>query len=360
MSNVNLGASSSSELSLNNVSTIPDPNQSHSKNETKEDWDSWDPMAEDYSSSRNTLSLDPDKDPLTTITGKVRPISSKIGNVTICDHYAKYGECADGDYCDRIHVDPRARDKIWTLQNTYETNKNRACMNFTYLSPQEFTPDPEALLLVSVTSAKSPVNFYFVAPYELMNFKQYSSDDLEFYIDRVQQTSTAKTKLQKCHEQLALLFEHSYRIDNLNDEIYLSQIVACKLKDGRYRRAMVIDTPNLFEDKFNYTLLLLDVGTEVELPRELIYDIKAYCLSEPPMAVNCRLAVKPPNGETRWSQEAMNFFEEKARGKKYLLCKILDYIKYDRIYTVDLYHPIFRRSLTESMINKGLAEKCEY
>lgn len=323
------------------------------------EWDNWDPLAEDYKSPKNTLALNTDKDPVSTITGLVRPVSSRIGTVTICDHYAKYGNCVDGEYCDRIHISPKSREKIWSLQNNCELNKNRVCMNYTYLSPVELKPDPSVLLLASVTNAGSPNMFYFVAPYEAMNFSQYTTDELDFFIERVSRTSSVKSKLQKCHDQLASLFDHPYRIDNVNDDIYLSQIVACKLKDNRYRRAMVIEVPDIFMDKFNYKLHLIDIGIEVELPRESIYDIKAHCLSEPPMAINCRLDIRPVD-ESGWSEEALEMFEIEARGEKFWLCKIIDYLEYDNMFTVDLYHPKTRLSLTERLIESGVAVRCRY
>lgn len=318
--------------------------------------DDWDPLAEDYNSTKNTLTLDEDRDPMSLVDGRVRPISSKIGNVHICEHYARYGNCADGHYCDRLHISPRSREKIWAIQNTCELNKNRVCMNYTYLSPIELKPDPSVLLLVSVTNAASPNNFYFIAPYESMNFSQHTEEDLKFFIDRVANTSSVKVKLQKCHEQLAALFDHPYRIDNVNDEIYLSQIVACKLKDGRFRRAMVVDVPDYSTDKFNYKLQLIDIGIEVELPRESLYDIKAQCLSEPPTAVNSRLDIMPAEGFA-WPKEALETFELEARGEKYWLCKIINYMKYDNVFTVDLYHPKTRFSLTERFIKSGMAKR---
>lgn len=331
----------------------------HEEEDDISEFDSWDPLTEDFKSPKNTLALNVDDDPLAQITGRVRPVSSKIGHVSICDHYARYGNCMDGQYCEKIHISPASRDKIWALQNNTELNKNRLCINFTHLSPIELQPDPKVLLLASVTNASSPNLFYFVPPYESMNFSPYNDEDLEFYIERAPRNSSVKAKLQLCHEQLESLFEHSYRIDNLNDDIFLSQVVACKLKDKSYRRAMVLDVPDFSMDKFNYRLHLIDVGIEVELPRESIFDIKATCLSEPPMAVPSRLNIKPI-GNSNWSQEALDMFELEARGERFWLCKIINHLVYDNIFTVDLYHPKTRSSLTERLIEAGLAEKCLY
>lgn len=323
------------------------------------EFDRWNPMSEDFESNKNTLTLNPNSDPLTFTTGKLQPIGSKIGNVIICEHFANFGECADGRFCDRLHVDPRAREKIWTLQETYESNKGRTCMNFTYLSPIEVEINPKKLLLVSIASVTSPSSFYVVAPFENLDFACLNKSEIDFYVNRIQQTSGIKKKIEHFHQQMADIFDHTYRVDNLNDEIYLSQIVACKLKNGHFRRAMVIGLPDIYDEAdINYKLLLIDIGVEVELPRELIYDIKAKTLSEPPLAYNCRLDMRPARGELRWSEAALSQFRSLVRQNRFSLCQVKQHIKADRILTVDLLDLNTRVSYTEKMFEYGFAESC--
>lgn len=351
--------------------TPPNQTQENSPNSSKRrgeqqssdndlaEFDHWNPMLDDYTSAKNSLLLNPSGDPLTTITGKIQPIRSRIGNVTICERFATYGECSDGRFCQRIHIDPEAREKLWAVQNTYESNKGRTCVNFTYLSPLDLKPDPKSLLLVAMANISSPSNFYVVAPFENLNFAHLSQADIDFYVDRIQQTSSVKKKIEQFHEQMAEIFGHSYRVDNLNDEIYLSQIVACKLKDGHFRRAMVVGLPDLGDyADINYRLFLIDLGVEVELPREFIYDIKANILSEPPLALNCRLDIKPAGGALNWSSGALAQFRSLTNRNRFSLCRVIDHIKADRILTVDLLDVITRASFTEQMISSGLADKC--
>lgn len=323
------------------------------------EFDRWNPMSEDYLSPMNTLTVSSSSDPLTMITGKIQPIPSKIGNITICERFAKYGECADGRFCSRIHIDPRARQKIWAIQNTYELNKGRTCMNYTYLSPIDIRPDPDALLLVSIASISSPSNFYAVAPFENLNFINLSRSDMDFHISRVHQTSTAKKKIEQFHLQMADIFGHSYRVDNLNDDIYLSQVVACKLKDGFFRRATVVGLPDPADyADVKFKLFLIDVGVEVELPRELIYDIRAIILSEPPLALNCRLNIKPARGALEWSTGAQVQFNNLVKQNRFSLCRVKDHIEADRILTVDLLDINTKLSFTDKMLSSGLAVKC--
>lgn len=327
------------------------------KPQVSEDWDSWDPRKDDYMSSMNTtaLAVDAKENPLASITGTRLSIANKLGNVTICERYIQFGDCMDRQYCPKLHVDPRNREQLLALQETYESNKNRTIMNFTYLSPQEIKPDSEALLLASVTCAKDPNNFYIILPYENKNFAQCTESDLKFYIDQVKTSSPAKSKLQIFHNKLTRIFDHEYRVDNVNDTIYKSQMVACKARDGQFRRAMVIDIPE--DDGFEYTLFLLDFGTSVKLPREHIYDIRADCLSEPPLAIHCRLPLKPSHGDLSWNEAASSMFETLSRGQLYLLCIILGYSNQNQMYTVELKHITSRNSLTERMIQSDLAEK---
>lgn len=331
-----------------------------SQNESEELWDEWNPMMDDFSSSRNTLSLNPDKDPLSIITGKPIASSSRIGQVKICNHYAKYGNCMDGVYCSRLHVEPVAQDKLRWLQETCERNRNRICLNYTYLSPIELEASEKHRLLVTVTNPMKPNNFYLVAPYFSYDLSNHADEDIKFYIDNINTNSLYKIKLEKAHQQLQILFDHHYRVDNVNDDIYRSQIVACRLKDNQFRRAMVLQAPDLAFDEFNYKLLLLDIGTEIECPRECIYDIKAECLSEPPMAINARLDVKPPKNSIEWPPETISFYHDYISQRKHLFCKLIQYLEADRMFRVDIYDIESKESLTELLLRNGLAEKFNF
>lgn len=318
------------------------------------DWDSWDPMGDDLRSTSNNLTLDPNRDPMCQITGQRRTIAEKIGDVTICDHFSRYGECADGEYCDRLHVDPYQKEKIWAMQNQCELNKNRLCINYTYLSPIEIEPNPEKLFLVSVTSKERVNDFYMIMLYESLDFTRFSSSDIKFYIDNVKSKSIVKTKLTKIHQELKSIFDHEYRIDNPNDKVYLSQIVACKTENGCFRRAMVIKTPELTGGL--YRLLLIDIGKYVDLPREGIYDIKAQYLSEPPIAINCRLPLKPTCDQVELSDELMLYFQLWTEKSQFFLCKMISYSEMDRIFTVDLIQYESRKSLVDEIVQRGFAD----
>lgn len=318
----------------------------------------WDPMGEHFYSTHNTTALDPDKEPECLVTGRMMNEVLKVGKHPVCNHFLKYGTCADDTYCDRLHIDPSARSGIHSLQRDYEMNTGKTRLVSSFLSPIELTPNVDVLILVSITMIKSPCMFYFVAPYEQMNFAGHLKDEIDFYIGRVKNSSIIKTKLQKCHEQLACLFDHNYRVDNPKSIICNCQIVACKLDDGRFCRAMVVDN-RIDDDQFErlYTLFLIDVGIEVKLPRESLYEIRASCLTEPPMAIMARLDVKPAGGELNWHPETLSTFKKLATGEKYLFCRVKSYWKQDDIFTVDLLRIDDRTSVTEVLLRNGLAER---
>lgn len=324
--------------------------------ENTDDWDLWDPMNDDYYSSKNTLELDPIEDPECDVTGQMA--INKFAGKEICQHYIKYGTCVDDQFCAKLHVSPAVRDRLWTQAKLHGLNKSRVCLNYTYLSPVVLEPDQNKTLLISVTQVKSPSDFSFIAPYEQIDFSHFNDQELEFYIGRVHSTSPYKTKLQKCHEQLSALFDHNYRIDDIDDTIYLSQIVACKLENGQFCRALVVETEDLLNDVLDYKLFLLDYGISVRRPRELIYDIRATCLSEPPLAIHGRLNLKPAAGQTKWPEEALTKFGQQVASEEYILCKILRFEPQDRTFIVDLYDTKTRSSITDKMIASGLGNSC--
>jgi hypothetical protein len=352
------------------LATIPESNQCEDKPKTNgttdgpatdldelEMLDRWDPMAEDYHSSENTLTLNPDKQPECVVTGKMIEDSIMLGKHKVCEFYLKHGTCADGNYCSRLHIHPSARDKIYELKRDYELNTSRTRMVSNYLSPVEIEPSEQRLLLVSVTMMTSPTRFYFVAPYEQMNFAGFNRDDINFYIGRVQHSSCVKTKLQKCHEHLAYLFDHNYRIDNPKEPLCIGQMVACKLDDGRFCRATILDNRNKDDFECYYRLFLIDVGIEVDLTRDSIYEIRASCLSEPPMAVLGRLGLKPANCALNWSPEAMSLFEDFITKNKHMLCKVISHWAQDDLFTVDLIDIEDRTSITDLLLARNLAER---
>lgn len=329
--------------------------------DSNEEWDLWDPKRDDYESSLNSLALGGINDPMSFLTGKRDVVSSsRFGNLTVCEHYLRYGRCADGDNCSRLHVEPHVRQKLLSLQSHFERNKDRVCVNYTYLSPENFQVDENVLLLVSVTNPKRPNDFYFVSPYESLDVSKHSEESLDFMLDSLKTNSAFKRNLDNTHHQLEALFDHDYRVDNVNEEIYVSQIVACKLKNGFFRRAMVLSAPRSSYEDSDYKLLLIDTGAEVELPRESIYDIKARNLSDPPMALKARLNLKPSDKQCDWSTEALELFSTIMKENQYLFCKILEYSDIDQAYTVDLFDRKKRESLTDKLVENRLAERCAF
>lgn len=322
-----------------------------------EDLDSWDPMGEAYYGEENSLA---EHHPNFILNKQLPPISPRIGNnTTICDHYAKYGKCADGQFCDRLHIDPKKRNIIWHLQQHMDENKTRTCLTIDYLSPQPYMPDPNIMLMVTITRSTSPWSFYFVAPYETVDFRMTQPEDFKFHIEHVKTKSEIKRKIETIGAQLQEMFGKVYRHDNVHDPIYLSQIVACKTESGSFARAMVLEVPEKVDGVIldKYKLFLLDYGKEVEVLREFIYDIKAQCLSEPPLAIHCRLPIKPKVDAKQWSEEVIEDFRFIVQQDEYLLCKILEDDTAESQYVVDLFNIDSRRSLSEFMLENGLADK---
>lgn len=318
-------------------------------------WDTWDPMGEHFYSESNTLSLDPEKDPMCQVAdGRLRAGSrGKIGNIKLCEHYLKYGECADGQYCDRAHVSPKSRDKIESLEQEYEQNVGRIIMGESFLSPVDIKEGTNVLHLITITRVKSPVDFSFVMPYGNLDCSKFAEEDLQFYIEH-EDRSPAKKKLREFHNQMSYLYDQKFRPDDMRSDLYLNQIVACRLPNGIFRRAEVIKRADWSQDEFLYKLRLIDIGTEVEIHRHQIYDMMAKFLSEPPLCVQARLDLTPIDGGY-WSSKAINSFITETRGEDFMLCKVLKFQPIDQLFVVDLMNLRTRKSIGVRLIEMNLA-----
>lgn len=333
--------------------------------------DSWDPMAEFYYSSANTIALD-HQDPVAFHLGKNLPLDSKIGNVTICEHYARRGKCADGEYCDRLHVSPINRDRIIEIQSKFNYAKNRVLLNVAYLSPQNYVADKNKLLICVITNFRSPNLFHMVVPYDTLDCGVIDDfEHLNFHISHIKTKSDSTRQLKKITRLLQEMFGRTYRIDNVNDPILPSQVVACKYED-RFRRAIVMQSPdrllNIFDNDYDsienthYKLFLMDLGISGWFEREAIYDIKAQCLTDPPLAVTCKLGLKPANGSKEWSREAIDYLKTLVLNNgQYLLCRFTkEHVDLDSFidgYEVDLLDLKTRKNYGDMLIEKGYASR---
>lgn len=338
-------------------------------NDDDDNLDNWDPMMETYLLPENTIAID-NSNPVTFFTGKSLPLDAKLGNHTICDHYMKFGKCADGKYCDRLHIPDAKRQQIIQIQNQVQEGKTRNRLNYTYLSPQLYEPHPDKLFMVTVSNVKSPSCFHFVVPFENYDLSLVDESEVEFFKNHALSKSDISRKLQKCSDMLEDMFGMTYRCDNINEPLQPAQVVACKEPDGRFRRALVISLPDILQDNYEskisyYKLYLLDIGVEAFYTRESIYDIKAHCLSDPPMAVPSTLGLEPayPEGPNGWPKDAIEYFKMLVLGdnNQYLLCKIME----DRLdldspiegYRVELFDLNTRQNIADRMISNGFANK---
>lgn len=319
------------------------------------DLDKWDPMREDYCEPTNSIKRDQEH-PLAAMVSKAYDSSkpSALGDVQICEHFARYGNCCDGKFCSRLHVKPEVRSKLATIHDTYQRNKDKTLLTHEFLSPIELKPDHNTMILISLSNVKSPFNFHFVAPYESKNFTDLNDEERDFYINNVQSKSNCIIKLKRIHSQLDALFNHDYFTENIDDVITTAQIVACKIKDGRFFRALVIRV-DWEEDE--YHVFLIDVGAEMIVNRLQIYSITANMLSEPPMALHGKIALIRPKPEgSFWSQEALDWFKTRVRDTRYFFAKI-HAIDADDHVAVELFDINTRRSLNDELVSENYAIK---
>lgn len=311
--------------------------------------ETWDPMRQHFEASMKTNESE-------LIGDIIEPLDDdSIKRTEICEHWAKYGSCCDGDYCTKKHVNNYERR---SMKSFIELHERRKVFTRLFSSDLEFKleiiPDQSTLMLAIVTNPMKPSNFYIILPNDLVDFSNMTKEDCDFYIDRSCSSSAYKIQLRNCHNRLAELIGN-IKLYDPNEEIFIDQLVACNYMDTFYR-AIVIETPNIAFDRYDYRLCLIDVGTEIEVARENIRALKAPVLTNSRiLAINCRLNIKPPNGCLDWPQESLDRFRELTLANQFF-CKFIDYIAYDDIYVVDLYTLSRRKSLTNRLIQEQLAE----
>lgn len=315
--------------------------------------DLWDPLHDHYTSEINTLGLDVTNDAGAAIRGY-----QSLLNNDYCQHFAKYGTCMDKEYCRKKHLGP----------NNEELNAEK---EFVFAEPMIrrdfFYPNSSQLLFADVTYIDRPNFFYVMLPYGRKDFRHYRRKDLNHYGNKKYRDSPARFVLDQCHKELKSLYDKNYRHDNINIAPAISQLVAVKLGNGSYCRAVVTDIK--YNDEFidSYEIRLIDTGAFYVLPRERIHPFPARFLSVCPLAVPCRLPVsvirKSITPETElvkgWPKETMDTFVEFCSGKN-LLIRLFHYNDMDEAYTVDLFDYNKKVSLIELLLEKRLAKKIDY
>lgn len=323
------------------------------KDDANKDFDNWNPMEEHFNSPLNTLAVDVTSDPYAALTGKSGGTKSSnkansiiIGNIEICRRFLDYGSCSDGAYCSKQHVSPAAREQLYNLHLEVGTNAGRKVYTLLDFPPLHLDVSQDDLLLVQVTSVQLATNFYIVAPYETKNFANYSREDLGFYLNRVGQLSQTRHKVDTYHNELEIQLGNEYRLDNIKDTIYVGQVVACKMEEGRFNRALVI-SHTLDDAGFDlYQVRLLDVGLEIEVDRVSIFDITEAFMKDPPVAINCSLDL--PKVSTALCKR----FIEIIKKNDWFFARILHQSNTDDIVFCDLLTLDGKKSVTKLLLGK--------
>ena len=267
----------------------------------------------------------------------------------------------DKQYCPKKHIGPKSD----------ELNAEKEFVFAESMIARDFIrPDHTQLLFANVTYLEAPHSFQVMLPYGKKDFSLYRTKDLNHYAERKLINSPALLALDQCHNELKSMYDKHYRHDNINIAPAITQLVAVKLSNGTYCRAVV--TAITYNDNHVdlYQVKHIDTGCPYVVTRDRIHPFPARFLSVTPQSIPCRLPLtvidddqkkknKSSNLVNGWPVKSMDKFVDFCKGKD-LLVRLFHFNDMDEAYTVDLYDYKAKESLIETMLNDGLARRIRY
>lgn len=147
----------------------------------------------------------------------------------------------------------------------------------------------------------------------------------------------------------------------MSSDISILAGVICITKIGAddWVRAEVVD---LQDEKDQVTAKLVDVGGYVQVPFEVLRQIRVDFVTIPFQSTECRLAnIAPINEKEGWSEEAVNFFKIICQGQV-LQAHVVGYCNIDGITLINLYKPTGNsvRSITDTFLSQNFIRKEMY
>ncbi|XP_052285566.1 uncharacterized protein LOC127881601 isoform X2 [Dreissena polymorpha] len=253
----------------------------------------WNPMEEDFLSSRNKYDWDRDDVGVATTGHKAR-------DDRICKFYSRGRNCYRGEACPYRHIDPNSAEPVMRGE-AYAICDNQ----------EGLIPAPGSWVAMEISTILTPARFYSLLP---MGVKSLDNLDSE--------SSSKKSKSvfdqQDCDETLddlqdALNVEYSKRASSGGSEFLraLGEIVAARFsQDRQWYRARVIEV-----DDSKVRVFYLDFGNTEWLPETELCDILPEFLHLPFQALECFLDNIHPTPPAAWSKDAVQYFRELVDGK---------------------------------------------
>ncbi|CAH1784435.1 unnamed protein product [Owenia fusiformis] len=309
-----------------------------------DEFDGWDPMAEEYLSERNTYKIDTD-DPGVATVGY-----GDTGQNPVCKFYARRGHCYRGDDCPYLHArnDPDiiTRDKV-EVTRVFETLHSVTL------------PMEDSWVVVEITSIFNPCHFYVVFPFgtrPLQDMMKSSTDvSAESGFSESNLSTTPGETLDTLMEQMNEYYNTKGAMRTRGMEAYaLGENVAVRFtEDNNWYRGKIINTQEDKDlDNSKVEVFYVDYGNTEWVPESRVRDILPRFISFEFQAIECFLAGLEPLQE-KWDTQARQCFKELAEGKT-----LIAHIKSsgcNGTITLDLYDT----SETEVNIAKQMAaRKC--
>jgi len=142
--------------------------------------------------------------------------------------------------------------------------------------------------------------------------------------------------LARLHEALKALYEQPNGAPQLVRPFNPGVICVTKIGSSDWVRAEVVI---IHEEKDLVTAKLVDVGGYVQVPIDVLRQIRVDFVTIPFQATECRLAnIAPVNEKEGWSEEAVNFFRIICQGQV-LQAHVVGYCNRDGTTLINLYKP---------------------
>ncbi|XP_032232054.2 uncharacterized protein LOC5507515 isoform X2 [Nematostella vectensis] len=303
------------EKAAERISGTGSPLLSDSGDSDDEAYQRWNPMMEDYISSRNSYRTDVDD-------AEVAILGYKSRDLKVCRFFkSKTSTCWRGDNCEFLHLKEGEQPKF---------EVQAYCNN---ISSSVELPEVGTWVAVRVTAIMNPGHFWIQFP--------CGSESIEKKI--IEARSGALIAADPNEEQEDLdammkrmsnfysrnLFRESGAILPAPGEL---AVVHCDEEDNIWYRAQVIDFK---EDLIQVSLV--DYGNTAWVPEKFLKRMLPQFLHLPFQAIECLLANAEPAGDDgRWSKEAGEKFEE-LTADKVLIAQVLSSSDATNMLFLDLY-----------------------
>ncbi|XP_012936023.1 uncharacterized protein LOC101856642 [Aplysia californica] len=297
----------------------------------------WDPMADDFSSIRNSYKVDI-TDPGVALVGVGAGQVGRDGR-RVCVFYNRARGCYRGQRCPNLHIrvdeDGLSYDKVPVKMFRDDQS--------------DLLPEPDSLVVATVSTVISPGQFYVTLPWQRLTLTQVKCD-----LEALRRQLKEET-LQGLMENMQEFYRISDRYDGDLTLLARGQAMAARVH-GLWHRVKVIDA-----DVENGTVqvLCVDFGNIEMVPEVELRELDLRFIHLTLQAVECSLdGLEPVDSTGRWPKSVCEEFAQSCVDK-ILVAHVKHRFLSDRL-SVELYDSSgeeAQESLNKQLMNKQMAQE---